>query len=118
MDDVTDSADSLVHLLRKQGHEALAAYDGEEAVRVAIDYRPDVVLLDLGLPVLNGWEAARRIRELGGSRSPQMIAITGWGPDENHERTREAGFTHHLVKPVDPMVLMQLLTSNEAARTP
>jgi signal transduction histidine kinase/ActR/RegA family two-component response regulator len=118
VDDVTDSADSLVQLLRKQGHEALAAYDGEEAVRVAIDYRPDVVLLDLGLPLLNGWEAARRIRELGGSRSPQMIAITGWGPDENRERTREAGFTHHLVKPVDPMVLAQLLASTEPAGTP
>jgi signal transduction histidine kinase/CheY-like chemotaxis protein len=118
VDDVPDSADSLAALLKRQGHEARTAYDGAEAVRIAREYRPDVVLLDLGLPVLSGYEAARKIRELQGGDPPLMIAITGWGHDENRERTKAAGFSHHLVKPVDPTILTQLLGSTEPARTP
>jgi signal transduction histidine kinase/ActR/RegA family two-component response regulator len=117
VDDVPDSADSLAALLERQGHQTRTAYDGADAVRVTREYRPNVVLLDLGLPGLNGYEAARQIRALEGTEPPLLIAITGWGYDENRERTREAGFSHHLVKPVDPAALMQLISSSEATRT-
>jgi len=116
VDDVPDSADSLAALLERQGHDARTAYGGVEAVQVAREYRPDIVLLDLGLPQLSGYEVGRQIRALGGGDPPLMIAITGWGHDENRERTRALGFTHHLVKPVDPAVLMQLLGPAEPAK--
>jgi len=108
--------DSLAALLERQGHDARTAYGGVEAVQVAREYRPDIVLLDLGLPQLSGYEVGRQIRALGGGDPPLMIAITGWGHDENRERTRALGFTHHLVKPVDPAVLMQLLAPAEPAK--
>ena len=109
VDDNVDSADSLVMLLRLLGHEAEVARDGVEAVETALRTRPDVVLLDIGLPRLNGFEAARRIRLSPHGRGMKLIAVTGWGQDEDRDLSRSAGFDEHLVKPVDIDRLASLL---------
>ena len=102
VDDNRDSADMLATLLQFAGHETFAAHDGLAAVEAAARLDPDVILLDIGLPVLNGYEAARRIREQQGQkRRPLLVALTGWGQDEDRRRSEEAGFDAHLVKPVD-----------------
>jgi CheY-like chemotaxis protein len=85
------------------------AYDGLEAIEAAKEFRPEVVLLDIGMPRLDGYEAARRIREECKEERPVLIAITGWGHDDNRAKTRAAGFDHHLVKPVEPAALTRLL---------
>jgi PAS domain S-box-containing protein len=110
VDDNRDSADMLATLLQFAGHETFAAHDGLAAVEAAATRDPDVILLDIGLPVLNGYEAARRIREQQGQkRRPLLVALTGWGQDEDRRRSEEAGFDAHLVKPVDDAVLGRLL---------
>ena len=110
VDDNRDSADMLATLLTFGGHETHTAHDGQAAVDAVHRLNPDVVVLDIGLPVLNGYDAARRIRELnGGSGRPFLIALTGWGQDEDRTRSKEAGFDAHLVKPVDEGALTRLL---------
>jgi CheY-like chemotaxis protein len=95
-------------LLREMDNEVQTAHDGLDAVRAAADFRPNVVLLDIGLPKLNGYEAARRIRqELGAG--VLLVALTGWGQEEDRRRSREVGFDHHMMKPVEVEVLQQLL---------
>jgi CheY-like chemotaxis protein len=111
VDDNKDSAESLAMLLRIIGHEVVAAYDGEQAVEAARATRPDVVLLDIGMPKLNGYETCRRIREEPWGREIFFIAVTGWGQEEDRRRTEEAGFDRHMVKPVDSALLMNLLAS-------
>jgi PAS domain S-box-containing protein len=111
VDDSRDSADSFALLLRMMGNETCTAYDGEEAVAAADSFRPDVIMLDIGLPKLNGYEACRRIRGLEPGKEMIIIAQTGWGQEADRQRTYEAGFDHHLVKPVDPQALMELLRS-------
>jgi PAS domain S-box-containing protein len=111
VDDSRDIADSLAMMLRMLGNETCTAYDGEEAVAAADRFRPDVVVLDIGLPGLNGYEACRRIRGLEQGQSMVIIAQTGWGQDADRQRTYEAGFDYHFVKPVDPEALMKLLRS-------
>ncbi len=111
VDDNHDSADSLAMMLKMMGNESSTAYDGEEAVAVACTFRPDVILLDIGLPKLNGHEVCRRIRQLDQGKEMVIIAQTGWGQHEDRRRTLEAGFDHHLVKPVDLQALMTLLRS-------
>jgi CheY-like chemotaxis protein len=96
-------------LLRVTGNEPRTAYDGAEAVAVAGEFRPDVVLLDIGLPKLNGYEVARRIRQEGWGKGMVLIALTGWGQDEDRRRSREAGFDSHMVKPVEITALMTVL---------
>jgi two-component system CheB/CheR fusion protein len=110
VDDNVDAAASLNMLLQASGHETRMVHDGLDAVKAADEFRPDVVLLDIGLPRLNGYEAARRIREGQGDRHPIVVALTGWGQDEDKQRAREAGFDMHLTKPVDPMLVMQLVS--------
>jgi CheY-like chemotaxis protein len=110
VDDNTDAAESLAMLLRALGHDVLTVHDGEQAVAAAAGFRPDVVLLDIGLPKMNGYEAARRIRDQGG-RGVTLVALTGWGQEEDRRRSREAGFDHHLTKPVAPAVLLELLAA-------
>jgi PAS domain S-box-containing protein len=110
VDDNRDSADSLGTLLRVQGYDVHTAYDGQAAIEAAEILRPDVVLLDLGMPRLNGYEAARHLRQQPWGRDLTLIALTGWGQDEDRQRTREAGFDQHFVKPVDPAELLQLLS--------
>jgi CheY-like chemotaxis protein len=113
VDDLRDSADSLAMMLKTKGHEVRTAYDGVEAIEAAREFRPEVVLLDIGMPRLDGYEAARRIREECGPQNRLvLIAITGWGQDENRAKTREAGFDHHLVKPVEPAALTRLLAQS------
>lgn len=108
VDDNRDAAESLAMLLTLQGHEVTTAHDGQRAVELAIQWRPDAILLDIGLPVLNGYEAARRIRAAFGAPL-LMVALTGWGQDADRKRSTDAGFDAHLVKPVDPSVLAQVL---------
>jgi PAS domain S-box-containing protein len=109
VDDNRDAADSLVLLLRLMGNDTRTAYDGEEGVAVAEAFQPDVILLDIGLPKLDGYEACRRIREQPWGKSAVLIAVTGWGQEDDRRRSHEAGFDQHMVKPVDPQDLMKLL---------
>lgn len=100
VDDNQDAADSLGALLGLMGNEVHIAYDGEQALEMAAALEPQIVLMDIGLPKLNGYEAARRMRTLPGMREALIVALTGWGQGEDRRRSREAGFDHHLVKPV------------------
>jgi len=109
VDDNLDSAQSLSLLLSICGYETHAVYDGLAAVESAANFRPDVVLLDIGLPQLNGYEVARRIRGQEWGKEMVLIALTGWGQREDRQRSKEAGFDHHLTKPVDPDALRALL---------
>jgi two-component system, chemotaxis family, CheB/CheR fusion protein len=107
----------LATLLQFAGHETFTAHDGLAAVEAATRLDPDVILLDIGLPMLNGYEAARRIREQRGQQQrPLLIALTGWGQDEGRRRSEEAGFHAHLVKPVDDAVLGRLLAELSAGK--
>jgi CheY-like chemotaxis protein len=109
VDDNRDSVESLSTLLRLMGNDVEQAYDGVEAVDVVHSFRPHVVLLDVGLPRRDGYEAARLIRREPWGRDVVLIALTGWGQEQDRKRSREAGFDHHLVKPVDPKALMKLV---------
>jgi len=109
VDDNRDSANSMAMLLKYDGHTTHTAYDGLEAVEAATTFRPDVVLLDIGLPGLNGYEACRRIREQASDKTVRLIALTGWGQHEDRQKTTEAGFDAHFVKPVDFAELLKVL---------
>jgi len=111
VDDNKDSADSLSMMLRITGMEVRTAYDGLEAVAAAAAFNPDVVFLDIGLPKLNGYEAARRIREQPWGKDMVLVAVTGWGQEVDRRRSQEAGFNAHMVKPVDPAALQQMLAA-------
>ena len=111
VDDNEDAAEWLATVLRLHGHETHVAYDGLEAVTTAERIRPDAVLLDIGLPRLDGYEACRRIRAQSWGRDLLLVALTGWGQDEDRQESRDAGFDAHLVKPVDDEVLLKLLAS-------
>jgi CheY-like chemotaxis protein len=108
-DDNRDALDSLATLLQCDGHEVHTAGDGAEALVMASQHHPDVVLLDIGMPKLDGYEVARRIRAEPWGKSAVLIALTGWGQDEDRRRSREVGFDSHLVKPLDPEALSTLL---------
>ncbi len=109
VDDLRDAADSMAMMLRTIGHETRTAYDGLEAVQAAATFRPDVVLLDIGLPKMSGYEAAQHIRAQPWGKGMALIALTGWGQEEDKRRALEAGCDHHLTKPVDPAALEKLL---------
>ena len=111
VDDNRDSADSIAMLLRLTGSDIHTAYDGVQGVEAAEQLRPDVVLLDIGMPRLNGEEACRRIRSAAWGRRMTLIALTGWGQEEDRQRCLNAGFDHHLTKPVDFPTLLELLDS-------
>jgi CheY-like chemotaxis protein len=115
-DDLRDSADSLALLIELMGHAVEIAYDGEAALQAAEQFRPDIVLLDLGMPKLDGFEVSRRIRALPWGASVRLVAQSGWGQDEDRRRSAEAGFDHHLVKPIDPAALEALMQALAAAR--
>ncbi|MFN8475055.1 MAG: PAS domain S-box protein [Anaerolineae bacterium] len=120
VDDNVDIVESLMELMEIEGHTARAAHDGLEAVAVAEEFRPDVVLLDIDLPRIDGYEACRRIREQFWGKRMTLVALTGWGQKEARRRSHEAGFDYHLVKPVDLAELMSLLAmlpTEESHRT-
>jgi CheY-like chemotaxis protein/two-component sensor histidine kinase len=111
VDDNRESADSLGILLQLSCFEVRTAYDGLEAVATAADFRPHAALLDIGLPKLNGYDVARRIRQEEWGAGIFLVAATGWGDEAAKQGSREAGFDHHLVKPMDPATLMAMLSS-------
>jgi signal transduction histidine kinase/CheY-like chemotaxis protein len=111
IDDNNDAATSLGMMLSTLGYETRTAYDGLAGLEAAAEFRPDVVLLDIGMPKMNGYDVARRIREQPWGKEIVLIAVTGWGQAEHRQRTSEAGFDHHLVKPVDPAALAKLIAS-------
>jgi PAS domain S-box-containing protein len=108
-DDNVDAAESLASLLRMSGHDVRVANDGEQAIHAVRAFRPSVVILDLGMPRLSGYDAARRIREMSEGPCPMLIAVTGWGQESDRRRTKEAGFDLHLVKPIDFHALQEAL---------
>jgi PAS domain S-box-containing protein len=118
IDDNRDQAESLGKLLSIMGHEVRLGYDGEEALRIALDFRPDVALLDLGLPKLNGCEVAKRMRSDPRVKDTLLLAQTGWGQEGDRQRTKEAGFDHHLLKPVDLVELKEILAQPLPAKEP
>jgi len=115
VDDNTDAAESLAMLLRTAGAEIHVAHDGPTALAEFERCEPHVVLLDIGMPNMDGCEVARRLREVARAERVVLVALTGWGQDEDRRRVREAGFDHHLVKPVDLASLQGLLTSLTSA---
>jgi signal transduction histidine kinase len=108
-DDNQDAAKSLALLLRYGGHVVETAYDGRQAIEKAEVWRPDVMLLDLGMPEINGYDVCRAIRQTTWGKDIQIVALTGWGQEQDRRNTRDAGFDAHLVKPVDPKVLGDVL---------
>ena len=116
VDDSRDAANSLAVLLHLTGHETHVAHDGWAAVEAAARLQPDVILLDIGLPKLNGYEAATRIREQQTEKRPVIVAVTGWGKEDDRRRSKDAGFDAHLVKPMDFADLNKLLSEISAGR--
>ena len=112
-DDNPDSADTLTMLLQMEGHETRVAHDGVAAIEIAESFRPDIVLLDLGMPRLDGYGAAREIRKTAWGRGMKLFALSGWGQDDAKQKSNAAGFDAHLVKPLDLAALARLL--NEPA---
>jgi CheY-like chemotaxis protein len=109
VDDHHDQAESLGQLLQLMGHQVQLAFSGEEALDAAVKFRPEVALVDIGLPGMNGYDVARRLRAQPECRNTVLIAQTGWGQEEDRRRSGEAGFDHHLVKPVAPEMLERVL---------
>jgi PAS domain S-box-containing protein len=113
VDDNVDAAGTLDMLLRSLGHETRVAYEGAGALKIAADFMPDIVLLDIGMPGLDGYEVARRLRALQRDKPFRIIAVTGWGQQSDREKSQAAGFDVHLVKPVDPKDLIQLIAERD-----
>jgi CheY-like chemotaxis protein len=109
VDDNVDTAESLALLLRMKGHEVAIAHDGLAALKMAGSFHPEVVLLDIGLPELDGYQVASRLRRRRQTAKALLVAMTGYGQDEDQLRAHEAGFDHHLIKPVDPTVIYELI---------
>jgi CheY-like chemotaxis protein len=114
-DDNIDAALTLAALLGLQGHDVRTAHDGMQALDEVMRFEPHVVILDIGMPGMNGYKVASELRER--NLDVLLIAITGWGQEEDRQRSRAAGFDHHLVKPVDFTTLSELLAARAAART-
>jgi CheY-like chemotaxis protein len=116
VDDSEDGAESLAMLLEFGGHRTWQAHDGLEAIKIAERLRPDVVLLDIGLPRMNGYEVCRRIRQEPWGGDLVLVALTGWGQEEDRRQSLDAGFNVHMVKPVDHDELLEFLASLPPAR--
>jgi CheY-like chemotaxis protein len=112
VDDQRDVADNLAMLLRVMGNDVQTAYDGLAALDLVESFRPEVVILDLGMPGMDGYETARRIRLNEPRGNLVLAALSGWGQEEHRRRTREAGFDHHLVKPAEANALRELLDAS------
>ncbi len=114
VDDNEDAASSLSMLVELLGHEVRTAYDGVQALDLATGFHPDVVLLDLGMPRMDGYEACRRLRAQPWGAGMTVFAVTGWGREDDRRKTQQAGFDGHLVKPVAPDVIARTLSSAAA----
>jgi CheY-like chemotaxis protein len=108
-DDNLDAASSLGMLLEMMGHEVCVVHDGVKAVEGAVTFRPDIILLDIGMPQLNGYEACSRIREQPSNKGILIVALTGWSQDDKIQRLQQAGFDFHLIKPLEIAALEKLL---------
>jgi len=117
VDDNVDAALSLSLLLMSLGHESRVVHDGTSALKAAAEFRPDTILLDIGLPDLDGYEVARRLTALKKERPFQIIAVTGWGHEADRVKSREAGFDLHLVKPVELDDLSRALSGRSSGTT-
>jgi DNA-binding response OmpR family regulator len=117
VDDNQDAADSLAMLLGVRGEDVRIAYDGAKALEVERDFKPDVVLLDIGLPAVSGYDVAERIREKRGDKV-LIVAITGWGQEKDLWRAEDAGIDHHFTKPVDFEALVALIERAAPPRKP
>lgn len=113
VDDNGDAANIMAMVIKKLGNEVQVASDGEMAVRMAEKFHPDVILMDLGMPKMNGYEAAQEIRRHEWGKNMILVALTGWGQEEDRRRTKEAGFNYHLVKPADTIQLRRLFANLE-----
>jgi CheY-like chemotaxis protein len=116
VDDLAASAETLMTLLEMEGFEVKVASEGMAALKIAEDFRPDVVLLDIGLPGMNGFEVAHRLRTQPESRDALLIALTGYGEAESRSRSVQAGFDFHMVKPADVNLLLSMLADPQQAR--
>jgi PAS domain S-box-containing protein len=116
VDDDVDTADSAALLLRQSGHHVREAYSGNAALESALAFRPDVVLLDIGLPEMDGYEVALRIRQNPIHNNVQLIAVSGYGQEADKQRSKEAGFDEHAVKPLDPQKLLELIITRRTAK--
>jgi CheY-like chemotaxis protein/anti-sigma regulatory factor (Ser/Thr protein kinase) len=116
VDDLAASAETLMTLLQMEGFEVQVASEGMAALKIAEDFRPDVVLLDIGLPGMNGFEVAHRLRTQPESRDALLIALTGYGEAESRTRSAQAGFDFHMVKPADVNLLLSMLANPQQAR--
>ncbi len=116
VDDSEDAARMSAMLLRSWGHEVRVAYDGPSSLERAIGFQPDVILLDIGLPGMDGFEVARHVRGLPHLEGVRLVALTGYGRDTDRRRSEEAGFDLHLVKPVEPADLKALLAGFQPAK--
>jgi CheY-like chemotaxis protein len=114
VDDNDAAADMLAMMVEMLGHDVRTANDGQQALQVGEEFRPEVVLMDLGMPRMNGYEAATRMRATSWGKHAALIALTGWGQEEAKQRTEEAGFDHHLVKPANPDALQAILADPSA----
>ena len=116
VDDLAASAETLMTLLEMEGFEVRVASEGMAALKIAEEFRPDVVLLDIGLPGMNGFEVAHRLRTQPESREALLIALTGYGEAESRSRSAQAGFDFHMVKPADVNLLLSMLADPQQAR--
>lgn len=115
VDDNQDAANCLCMLMKVMGHESRAVYDGPAGIAAAQDFAPEVAMLDIGMPIMNGYEVARALRH--GNPDCTLVAVTGWGHEAAKRQATEAGFDHHLVKPVSEPALIQLLAAIAARRS-
>jgi len=109
VDDNRDAATALQMFLKLLKHDTRVAFSGQQAVDYAEEFRPDTIIMDIGMPEMDGFEAARRIRERPWALGTQMVALTGWGQDDDRRRSRESGFDHHFTKPLNTDALLGLL---------
>jgi CheY-like chemotaxis protein len=117
VDDNVDAANTLAMLVQLAGHDVRIAYDGPPALTLAQAFQPHVVLLDLNLPAMDGYEVARRLRERPEMHEAVLAAVSGWGQPEDRRRSKDAGFDRHYVKPVDPNTITKLLSDAKGGRT-
>ncbi len=101
----------LSMIVKMLGNDVRKAYDGQEGIEVAEDFLPDVILMDIGMPKMNGYEAARHIRQQPWGNKVMLVALTGWGQEQDKQKTKDAGFDHHLVKPAEPAAIQKLIAS-------